>query len=296
MTRKFLFISLAGLIVSFFLFSGILTAATSAAIPTQNANQDELGSLEKQSIVSATIHIILHRERIYESSEDSDSSQQDESGRAYLAATTRGIGTVVNYGSHILIVTHDHWEWMDEELDRVELRNADNELLMDMSGGAFRNIIRYRDGGTLILEAPGILQSAGIVPANLAPENKVVAGSRVYVAYRPLANRNQLDLRPVVVESIENNAGRSILNLRSLDGEGFVVGDSGGGAWFEGQLVGNLWMSVTVASVVQEKWFWGTRERTETTADTSIAARFPLGNQELASTLVIDTASESIDQ
>ena len=296
MSRKILFSSLAVIIVSSILVPSLFSSATPTAIPASISDQVGISRSEKQSVLDATIHITFYPKRVYESSDDSFGGQQNDSEAGYLVERARGIGTVVSYGSHLLIITHDHWEWMGEALDRVEFRDANNGLLLEISGEAFNNIVRYRDGGTLIIDAPGILLSSGIVPASLNQEKKIAAGSTIYMAYRPLEDRDQVDLRPVMVESIEEDAGRPVLRLRSLDGEAFIVGDSGGGAWFGGQLVGNLWMSLTVEIVVQETRIWGTREIVETTADTSIAAQFPLDEQALASTLVISSPSESAEQ
>jgi hypothetical protein len=296
MARKILFISLAGLISSIVMLPALIAGTAPSVVQADTLNHNEMDALEKASILNASIHIIFYPKRIDESDGHSAQGEQDRSEAGVLVQRARGVGTVVSYGPRVLIITHDHWEWMNDALGRVEFRNANNVLLLEMSGEAFANIVRYRDGGTLVLDAPGILLSSGIVPASLNQESRIMAGSTVYVAYRPLENRDLLDLRAAVVESIGDDAGRSILNLRSLDGESFVVGDSGGGVWFDGQLMGNLWMSLVVETVVQETRIWGTREIIETRDDASIAARFPLDAQDLDISLSVGAPSETAEQ
>jgi hypothetical protein len=292
MTRKFLFISLAGIIASLILFPAFSTVSQPPVIPVVDPNQYNTNSLEKHSILNATIHIILYPKRNHETGEDSIQFQQNDSTGGYLIERARGIGTVVTREEHVLIITHDHWEWMSDDLDRVELRDANNELLLEMSGEAFRNIIRYRDGGTMILEAPGLLLSAGIVPASLSTGEAIVPGSIVQLAYRPVEDRQHMDVLVALVESINDREGRPILNLRSLDGQSVIKGDSGGGVWFNGQLAGNLWRAVTVETTLQETRIWGSREITVTTADSFIAARFPLDAQALENMIGTSVASE----
>jgi len=50
------------------------------------------------------------------------------------------------------------------------------------------------------------------------------------------------------VESIGEYKGLPIFVLRSLDGLPIVSGDSGGGIWQDGRLVGNMWATVTKPS------------------------------------------------
>jgi len=293
MTRKILFISLVVIIVAkAVLLAGSVTAASTPAISATNPNRASADSLDAQPMLKATIHIIVYPKLLLETSEDSQQVQQNDSEAGRLVRRARGIGTVVSYGSHILIITHDHWEWMGDQLARVELRDADNDLLLEMSGEAFENIVRYRDGGTMILETPGMVLSAGIVPARLGTEEAVAAGSIVQLAYRLGEDRQYIDVQEAVVEIVSDRDGRPILNLRSLDGEPVIQGDSGGGVWYGGKLVGNLWKMVRVETVSRETRFWGTREVVETTADRSIAALFPLDDLGLESNLAIDSPPE----
>lgn len=247
----------------------------------------------RTQILEATIHIILYPNQNPEPAGAARESQQDGATHEIVVERARGIGTVVTTMGQILIVTHDHWEWEPEELDRVELRDARNNLLLELDGHAFGSIIRYRDGGTTILQAPGILISAGIVPASLSAAKSITPGSIVQVAYRSAEDRGQMAVQSALVESTSDREGRPILNLRSLDGQSPIRGDSGGGVWFQGQLVGNLWKAVTVESTVQETRIWGSKEVVVTTADISIAARFPLDAQTLETVLVDSAPSES---
>jgi hypothetical protein len=79
-------------------------------------------------------------------------------------------------------------------------------------------------------------------------------------------------LRAEVV-SLAKEAGLEALKLRSLTGEPVVRGDSGGGVWLDGQLVGINWK--TDVLVV---WGWALLSdglNPERPQDTSLAAAVP---------------------
>jgi hypothetical protein len=289
------------LVVTLFLFLLVILSASFYPVLARSevgatVGQSPIDPTTRRKIIEATIHIILYPKAKHEPVGAFTDRQQNGAVHEIIIQRARGIGSVVTYMGRVLIVTHDHWDWLSNELDRVELRDAQNELLLEMSGDAFRNIIRFRDGGTMILEAPGILLSAGVVPANISNREVVAPGSVVHLARRPEENRDQVDLLAAVVESTDTKAGRPILTLRSLEGESVIRGDSGGGVWLNGKLTGNLWTAITVETTVRQSSFWGSGEITEITADTSIAARFPLDDHTLETILATNMPSESVSE
>jgi hypothetical protein len=74
--------------------------------------------------------------------------------------------------------------------------------------------------------------------------------------------------------------GLPTYRLRSIDGKPIRGGDSGGGIWHAGQLVGNLWYTVTIkiteTPVESLSLLNSTQRSVMVTTDVSIAAVFPL--------------------
>ena len=77
---------------------------------------------------------------------------------------------------------------------------------------------------------------------------------------------------PAPVTAVEQREERPIYVLRSLDGQAIVQGDSGGGVWWNGRLVGNTW-----ATELNGGWQLGNLSigGDVTTTDISITAKFP---------------------
>jgi len=138
----------------------------------------------------------------------------------------------------LLIVTHDHWKLQTNNLERAEFRAVNGDLLLTLSGEQFRQLIRYRDGGTQVLTAPAeVAKKLTAVPvgdsANLA------TGDRVSAAY--LQESGTITLIQMLIESERVYMERPAYRLASLNGEVVRGGNSGGAVLFEGRLVGNIW-------------------------------------------------------
>jgi hypothetical protein len=88
----------------------------------------------------------------------------------------------------------------------------------------------------------------------------------VQIAHRQPGKRDKVEMMAAKVEAVIEYKGLPAYQLRSLDGQPVLVGDSGGGMWFEGELVGNLWATLTVPQT-------GSQEQVVT--DTSYAAIYP---------------------
>ncbi|MEM7801901.1 MAG: hypothetical protein AAF633_22090 [Chloroflexota bacterium] len=54
---------------------------------------------------------------------------------------------------------------------------------------------------------------------------------------------------PAVIAEIKIENQMPVYQFETLDGHAIFPGDSGGGVWFEGQLVGNMWRTVQVQMV-----------------------------------------------
>ena len=211
MKLKALFL-ISGLALIIAVLLNTLNAAEAAAPPA-------LDRATNQRILQATIQIALY--------EFDEGAGVEKGGR--------GLGTLVRQHNQTLIVTHDHWTHLNANLREAEFRNARGDLLLAVSGSAFLGMIRYRDGGTMVLAAPAEL--AALAPVAVAP-----AGTRNGdIAWVTRRNR-----------------------LRGADGAVVIPGDSGGGIWFNGQLQGNLWSGGVEIRTTWIDRLLGTSRQTET--------------------------------
>jgi hypothetical protein len=171
-----------------------------------------------------------------------------ENSREKLYAT--GLGTLILAGGERLIITHDHWGPVLDGVTKARFGSADNQVLLELDGPAFLALIRYRDGGTMVLAAPEILvirrpSLPRLQPVVAGDGATVQPGDIVTVAYRlPADARQSVSTFEALVLSLQIKEGQPVWRLQSTHGEQVISGDSGGGIWKDGRLVGNLWASV----------------------------------------------------
>ena len=156
-----------------------------------------------------------------------------------------GLGTLIVYEDRHLIVTHDHWRNLNPELDLVQFRNARQELVAQVRGDEFHQLILYRDGGTMILMAPERLRGA-VTAVSWNEPPAFSPGMVVTVVHRSQGAAGGVATMTATVEQIESIRGVPSLCMRSQNGHVIQPGDSGGGIWVEGNLAGNMWMALTV--------------------------------------------------
>jgi len=170
-----------------------------------------------------------------------------------------GLGTLVTWEKETVLVTHDHWSQFDEALGTVTFRAADGTWLAEMDLGTFKQHLRYRDGGTMVLTAPDILATA--VPNKVLPLQTaaLTTGDSVFLAQQ---TGNQVVVTKAEVIAQTEKQGLPVVRLQSEDGQ-IVGGDSGGGVWLNGRLAGTMW-----ATVMLENSATGERQ----TTDLSVAA------------------------
>lgn len=152
--------------------------------------------------------------------------------------SAQGLGTLVQEESRRFIVTHNHWSVPAAELERVELRNAAGTRLLVLDAATFLSLVRYQDSGTMILTAPSQLEA--IVPAALGEGGALVNGDAVLWASQHAGAENPVDVATALVHGINATIAPGVIELHASDAP-VVAGDSGGGIWHEGKLVGNLW-------------------------------------------------------
>ncbi|MEW5988642.1 MAG: hypothetical protein AB1791_18600 [Chloroflexota bacterium] len=171
-----------------------------------------------------------------------------------------GLGTLVGRPGERLLVTHDHWGRYVTEAVLVEFLDADGALSLELDGDTFRRLVRFRDGGTMIVQAPTALQPQGVA----ALDNEAAGrGDVVLVVHQRPGDEDTVSVLEAVVLAVETMEGRPVYRLQTANGEAIVRGDSGGGVWHDGRLVGNLWARELIAP--------------DTATDVGLAAVYPLG-------------------
>jgi hypothetical protein len=198
---------------------------------------------------------------------------------------SRGLGTLVNHKGEIILITHDHWSFLDT-LEKVLFRNAAGDQLLVLDGETFKDLIRYRDGGTLILgkapegDQPDYLLALvwasrkknvrRVIPAELGIGKRVGIGETLIIARQGRNGTTSVELIKASVEAIEERFGQPAYKLRSANGEYIIHGDSGGGLWLGEYFVGNMWKSG-----FDNWWNWGSLELEQKWTEISFGAQLP---------------------
>lgn len=172
---------------------------------------------------------------------------------------SQGLGTVVEAGERRFILTHDHWSLADETLSHVILRDAHGVQLLALDGASFLSLVRYRDGGAMLLAAPREL--SGVAPAALYDGSQPLAGDTVWLPARAEAGHG-LRISGAQVQSVHADIVPGSLWLQSAPGT-VAAGDSGAGVWYNGKLIANLWGVTEVRNAAKggpwswSRWFGG---------------------------------------
>ena len=88
-----------------------------------------------------------------------------------------------------------------------------------------------------------VAQVPGERPAELGVDQPVQEGQNLIIVRQGRNGSQAVELLAVNVEAVGERWGQLVYELRSADGGDIMPGDSGGGLWFEGRLVGNMWKS-----------------------------------------------------
>jgi len=183
----------------------------------------------------------------------------------------RGLGTLIQIQGDDLIVTHDHWGDILRAADLVELRDAQNNLLLELTNLEFRKLVRFEDAGTMALDAP---PSLGLAPVNLGDSQRVTLGQVVLLTRRQPGDTGKVEVIQAVVKAEEQYEARPAWKLETLHDTPIAPGDSGGGVWMDGELVGNLW--ARHKAIDWRIWTWDSLEPEETATRIAYAAPYPV--------------------
>jgi hypothetical protein len=164
-----------------------------------------------------------------------------------------GLGTVVHQGGELLVVTHDHWSLLERIKGMVRIGTSSGDQLLEMELSKFKEFILYRDGGTMVLEASEWAELGDTVAAQrINPMELSNSDNRVEFVtgdFVQVVQRSGLGVGAIMqarVERADQKEGRGVLRLRIVSGQPLVGGDSGGGVWYRGKLLGNVWTTVTM--------------------------------------------------
>jgi hypothetical protein len=229
MARKTLFITLIGIIIGTVI--GFFPRTENAQASTILVDETI-----QQQILDSTIQITVFAEE----------AEQSASGQQYIVGN--GLGTLVQDGASIYIVTHDHWSRLVKKLHKAQFHNASGDLLLEVDRSLFYGLIRYRDGGTMVLAAPEQLSAQA--PAVPVSKNAPLStGQTLYVAYWQPESQQQIGVEPVSVEAIETYDGQQAFKMRSQNGKVVIQGNSGGGIFAGSELVGTMWETIVQRQV-----------------------------------------------
>ncbi|MFN2221311.1 MAG: trypsin-like serine protease [Candidatus Promineifilaceae bacterium] len=224
MVRRLIVISL----VVFIFFSNptFVSAAESAEAPAYIV-EDSI----QQQILGATLRITM--------------IARDQSSDEPAYAVSNGLGTLVQDGDAAYIVTHDHWSRLARKVAAVRFESAAGELLLEVTPSHFYSLIRYRDGGTMVLVAPNELPDC-VRPLDVADKDDPLAeGDELAIAYWQPDDKQQVSVEPVTIQVVEEHDGNASIKMQSLNGRVVEHGNSGGGVFAGTQLVGNMWETIT---------------------------------------------------
>jgi hypothetical protein len=233
MLRKILFFSLV------LLFIGSVLKVTSFSTPVL-ASPVVVDKGIEQELMEATVRITL-----YAPLTDAQGNPQyvEENGQQVMQLTVNeGLSTLVRRENDLLLITHDHWLLLLPDLRLVQFHTVANELLLDVNGEEFFQLIRYQDGGTMVLTAPQEL-AAGRVPVSLGDSSSIVGQDIVYLAHRQPQD-GLIGVAAMMVQKETTYKGQPVFRLTSLKGEVVLEGNSGGGVLTDGRLIGNMWGAI----------------------------------------------------
>lgn len=161
----------------------------------------------------------------------------------------RGLGTLLEDKDQVFIVTHDHWGEMLLSAELVEFRDANGDLLAETSGLFFRNLIRYRDKGTLVFQAPVELEPIFSLAVKRGEQRLIQTGLDVDIT-RIRPGKREVEVISAQVTGVSDQSGVLTYELINHDGTDIVKGDSGGGIWSDGNFIANMWWAVVQETVV----------------------------------------------
>jgi hypothetical protein len=207
------------------------------------AQEVENDQAARQRILEVTIKIRMISPAEAKNSQfagDNDISPRDENMFGY------GLGTLAKIDGETVIITHDHWSLLSDPQTVILISSLVDDMKLVIGSNEFVNLIRYRDSGTMIVNAPAQLAARSSLAPELIAESEleVQPGDILYIVHRQLEQNDALTVEPVALKSVDESETPSSITLQSINGIVVGPGNSGGGVWHEGHLVANIWSVV----------------------------------------------------
>ena len=202
---------------------------TTAQQPIAQPNCHQPPSLaDQQRVLDASLQIVLQ--------------SVDAAGNVDIA---RGVGTLVNLNGQRVLVTHNHWGHLLQQGATVTFWSAYGQLVHTMNSADFNTHTLYSDAGTLVLQ-PMVGLAAIQQTINAGSLTAVISGQDVWAVRQIAPNVRGLRLQSLTVDHHRTVEGLSAIQMRSQTAQPIIKGDSGGGLFINGSLVGNMWLTLTL--------------------------------------------------
>jgi hypothetical protein len=247
----------------------VLVQVFSSVHQTKAQSVTPIDPATEEHILNSTIQIKLFAPL---PDSETEAGQPDGGSKSYVMA--KGLGTLVRWQGERVIVTHNHWGDMLKNAEYVTIHDADNKLLVKLALSEFTSLIRYSDPGTLILAAPSSLSA---IAADLGDDMIVESGDILNVVRQDPHNSDQVEVVQARMIRMKDYKGQPVIKLAILDEVEIIPGDSGGGNWYEGKLVGNTWASFINTIKLPNS------------PETSLAAPLPMSYLQASETAPADT-------
>lgn len=256
---------------------------------SQSENQAPIPQEGLARAREATVRIVLFQDKISSGRVEKLNGGGTQRVNAYAAQA--GLGTLVENWGDTYILTHDHWEDLNKVV-KAQIYTASGELAAQVDGGTFQSWIRHTDRGTMVLLlTEGLLVGSGLEPVQYKNDQSISTGDTVLITRKNPQQPDKVAFIPAVVESSTEFEGIPAYNLRSVNGDHIVRGDSGGGVWHHGQLAGNNWL--TEFNTVWDLDSLKTGAKSKQYTGRSLAAQLPESIRQILSLPIVDSQNEA---
>jgi hypothetical protein len=250
---------------------------------TTNEISSVAGPANLAQVQEATVQIWLYAEV---------NDVEDEGGIEGIKSLKlrTGLGTLVVHDGKLFILTHDHWRDLGVVIT-AQILDETGALIAEVDGHTFRGWVLYRDGGSLLLGPLSILANSALQPAEMGSPAMVSTGGVLLIAQQVGGEPGRVGFIQSEVISLGQTQDLLVYNMRSLGGEAIVQGDSGGGVWYNGKLVGNTWKGEFYKLLR-----WDALKSGRLAERASVAAQLPAGIWVILTGFRKENCGEQLDQ
>ena len=208
----------------------IAVASTSRLTTLPIATNNAAPLAEQQTLLDASTQIIMQRTLV-----DGTVTQG------------QGIATLVTVDGRQQLVTHNHWgDFLGGDAS-VTFFDAAGNVIVETDAKIVRSLTQFADAGTLILTPlPELARKLTAVSGHAL--GALNDGEMLWGVHQVSAETRGLRLMQHTITSQALISGSPAMQLRNVDGLPTIHGDSGGGLFFEGRFIGNMWSTCLTAS------------------------------------------------